>query len=497
MTAHAPTAPADEWVSSVHVYVWPRPQPRSSGNYVVKWRVGTAQRSRSKPAAPGRKPDAIAEAFRAELVRAAGNPTVRFHRVSGLPEGLHLAEQPAAAPVAVPDVLQLAVAVIAREWGDWSPGNRKSRVETMACIVAALLTDDLPRGITLADARRALYAFLLPPEAGRTADLSTQPQAVRAAVAWIPDHVRPATDLTLPVVEEALVAASTQLNGKLYEKDRRTATRGSFNWIGTEAVRLGLLPVNPVRDAKRVRPVTTMAADTTATETEEDVDSTVVDPDRVMDADECRAFCVAVREHSWYAWRFAVFFTLLWTTGMRPSEALSIRNAHKRLHLPDDGSWGWVRLWRPTVDAGDKRWTGTGGKHADRAHLKARAVGAERHVPLPPETVRALRELIDRTDVRPGARLFLNTQGNLFSLDHLGRVFRTVRRKLHPDGPLSGVTMYQLRHSMVTTAIAQGVPLPKIAEVVGNSPATIMKTYSRVLTTDDEKFIEQMGAVFG
>jgi integrase len=182
---------------------------------------------------------------------------------------------------------------------------------------------------------------------------------------------------------------------------------------------------------------------------------------------------------------------------MRPSEALGIRNAHKRLHLPEDGSWGWVRLWRPTVDAGAARWTGTGSKHADKTHLKARKVGEERHVPLPPETVTALRELLERAQVRPGARLFVNSNGNPFTLDHLGRVFRSVRRQLHPDGPLAAVTMYQLRHTYVTTCIAQGVPIVKIAEVAGNSAQTINRTYARLLTTDDERYKDLMGGVFG
>ncbi|WP_164700891.1 tyrosine-type recombinase/integrase [Modestobacter sp. KNN46-3] len=503
------TTPATEWVASEHVYVWPSVQPRKGARgqtFVVKWKVAGRERSRSRPAAPGRRPDAHAEAFRGELARAQLNPAGRWHRVSGLPEHLHLAELPEDEPGDATDALTVARDVVVAEWRGDSPGNRKSRVETMACVVAALTTAPFLRGVELEHVRRALRDVLLPPPEGQVSDPSTLDAEVRAAAAWLPDHVRPVTDLTLPVVEETLLAASRKLNGKLYAKDRRGSTRGSLSLLAAEAVRRGLLPTNPVRDAKRVSEMVPVIVDPNA-EVQEDPDAEVVDPERVMSADQCRAFCAEVRNVSWVSWRFAVFWTLLWTTGMRPSEAFGIRNVHRRLHLPEEG-WGWVKLWRPTVDAGAARWTGTGSKHADKTTLKARAVGVERHVPLPPETVTALREFLTRAEVRPGARLFVNSNGKPFTLDHLGRVFRTVRAKLFPDPepteadpepprhPLRAVTQYELRHSYVTTALEAGIPVAKVAELVGNSVPTINRVYERLLTVADDTYAEKMGSVF-
>jgi site-specific recombinase XerD len=57
--------------------------------------------------------------------------------------------------------------------------------------------------------------------------------------------------------------------------------------------------------------------------------------------------------------------------------------------------------------------------------------------------------------------------------------------------------MYQLRHSFITVGIQMGVPVVKLAELVGNSAPTINRVYARLLTTEDERFRELMAGVFG
>lgn len=475
--------PAVALVHPSHVYIKPSIYTRGTGKakkHIVKWKVAGAERSRSFDAAPA------ARGFKADLEAAAnGRNRESFDRVSGLPESMLVGAAGAT-------FLDYVRRLVETEWAEWSPGNRRARVEGFAELAAVFVTSGrgrperelLRRWVRdIALERDAARRDRLSADGLRLGNKQVTPAELAAAGTWLEKHSRPVTDLAgLLVVEELLTETTVSPYGVHYAPDTRQRIRTALSLVCTEAVRHGEVPANLVGTAKvKVKE-----------------ESKEVDPDTIPSVFQARLMVDALATISAQAVRqYRAYFTLLWTTGMRPSEATGLRNSAD-LVLPESG-WGKAVLKRPTVHTG-ARWTDSGDAHDDRKQLKARKRKGTRVVLLPPEAVAELRRHIEDNKVGRGERVFTNSNGKPIDPSAMSGVWRKCRSRAFPDGDFDHCRPYDLRHVAASTALqAEGpngerISVPRVAQQLGNSPATLMRVYARVISTDDSDFMAAMDA---
>lgn len=463
------TAPGT--IDALHVQVRPsivRRATQSGTRHLVKWKVGRSDKTKSFQSRDE------AKAFHADLV-AALRHRERFDLASGVPVSMLLVGPG-------PTVLDLACELVEREWAEWSPGNRMGRVEALASLCAVLVEPRKGRPDAALMRRWARDKELVPEDrrtpvaeamiGGRRRSVEEQERAAD----WMIANSLPVAKLSdTLVIEDALRVASVRADGKLCSADTRQRTRSSLSLLCELAVRKKLLVLNPVPQTRR-------RVDDATDE---------IDPSKVPTPSQARALVRAACEVSAIARKqYGAYLTLLWSTGMRPSEASGI-HLDSDLELPEEG-WGRVILRAPTVYPGARWTTETGSRFEDRDRLKARRRGATRTVQLPPETVAAIRLHIEDSQVKQGDRLFTNSRGKPIDPSSMSKVWRKARERAFEDGSFATLTVYELRHCAASNMLRAGVPVPKVAEELGNSPATLMRVYARVLATDATAFTNAM-----
>lgn len=104
--------------------------------------------------------------------------------------------------------------------------------------------------------------------------------------------------------------------------------------------------------------------------------------------------------------------------------------------------------------------------------------GKRRILYFTPEMMELLRRLAEKY---PDGLLFRNRYGNpwdRFAFNKWGEIFRK-------ELGIEGVTAYSVRHSYCSDAIARGVPLPVLAELVGTSVKMLLLHYSHMTQKRD------------
>ena len=127
------------------------------------------------------------------------------------------------------------------------------------------------------------------------------------------------------------------------------------------------------------------------------------------------------------------FFSCLYYAGLRPSEALGLRQAD--CVLPGTG-WGELRLTRALPGVSGARFV-DGTRHRPLKHRRAEAV---RVVPVPPVLVLALIDHLDKYGTAPDGRLFRGVNGGVgVPASVYGDVWAMARRiGLSPEQEVSG-----------------------------------------------------------
>jgi hypothetical protein len=120
--------------------------------------------------------------------------------------------------------------------------------------------------------------------------------------------------------------------------------------------------------------------------------------------------------------RLYAFFACLYFAGLRPEEAVNLRQ--KDLELPTCG-WDWIVLTAAAPDAGSA-WTDDGAQRQQR-QLKHRAVGETRRVPCPPELVTILREHLEKFGTDTESRFFQGERGGELATVTYTRLWRRAR----------------------------------------------------------------------
>ena len=193
----------------------------------VRWRAAARTRSRSFLTR------ALAESYRAELVRAA-RLGLEFDPATGEPV---LWAGPG--PVTV-TWYQHAVAYAAMKWPSLAAQSRASLAEALATVTPAL-TGPAPGRPSAAALRSALYGYAFNPARAAAADAATA-----RVLAWTEKTSLPVTRLADPLVlRQALDALALRLDGRRAAANTITRKRAAFHGALGYAVEAGLLESNP------------------------------------------------------------------------------------------------------------------------------------------------------------------------------------------------------------------------------------------------------------
>jgi integrase len=415
--------------------------------FEVRWRAVGRPRSKSFITR------ALADSYRAELVRAA-RKGLEFDPQTGEPV---LWGEPE--PVTV-TWYQHAAAYAAMKWPGLAAHSRASVAETLATVTPAL-TGAAPGRPPVAQLRTALYQHAFNPARIATADLTT----IRV-LAWAQQASLPVTRLADPMVlRAALDALTLRLDGSRAAANTITRKRAIFHGALGYAVEAGLLTSNPADSITWQAPKA----------------ATTVDPKVVASPAQAEALLATVAR---IRPDLTAFFGCLYYAALRPEEAIALRRAD--CHLPRHG-WGMLTLTQaaPRTAAA---WTGNGTSHEQRG-LKHRPEGSVRTVPVPPVLVAMLRHHLRCYGTAPDDRLFRGTRGGPLSESSYGRTWHTARTQvLEPAAATATLARrpYDLRPAALSLWLNAGAAPAQIAQRAGHSITTLLAVYTHCIDGQDD-----------
>jgi integrase len=412
--------------STVGIWELQRRSGACGVRWVVRWRVGSRQFSRSFRT---KKP---AEKLRSALI-VADDDGRRFHPQTGFPRGWNLGDTSAAE--------------WARIWFDeqrptWTPRSRKSACDVLTVALVHLVHPEAPAPPP--KIHRAIRRWLAAP-------------ADNAMPDYLARHSARLADLDAHLCETAAHKMQRRQDGRLYAATTLAKQRHVMNPLLDSAVRRQLLEENlwPAPNSKRAS---------------QKVDHTV--DIKMLPSLEEAARCVAqLRNHQPSSIRYSVLCSLILWAGLRPSEARAVRV--EDLTLPPDGArdrFGEVRVRQASRYVG-RLW---GDEEEDLGDPKAQS---NRDVPLPPCLVAVLREYLDG---RTTGWLFPGEDDEPARLDNLDRAWRRVRTR-------SSMKPYDLRHVAATGWLIHGMAPSEVARRLGHSVDTLMRHYVDLMDGDCER----------
>lgn len=190
---------------------------------------------------------------------------------------------------------------------------------------------------------------------------------------------------------------------------------------------------------------------------------------------------------------YRAFFATLCYAGLRPEEAVALHVSDAT--LPETG-WGEfiVHDARPEVGS---QWTDSGKPHDDR-DLKGRAEGDTRTVPIHPDLVAFLREIIDRYKLTPTDLLFPGENGGMLAGSVFRRVWEKARKavlKPHEFQSPAGKRVYDCRHTCLTAWLNKGIPPAQVADWAGNSVPVLLAIYARCIVGQLANLLRQIEGI--
>jgi integrase len=406
----------------------------------------------------------LADSRLAEL-RTYARQGVAFDVTTGLPMPEVKNVQ---AEVATADQLswyQHTVNYVARRREGLSGNSLRSIAETLTAVTPVLLVagkgrpdDDL--------LREALYGWAF---RSRT----DPPDHIAAALDWVAAHSRPLSDLAdTDLMLDVLDALARKLDGKRAAANTIARKRAALSKVLDYGIGRGL-DANPLPAAAKAwtQPKTTEG---------------VVDPRVVVNRRQAEELLTAVSYQGQIGPRLVAFFACLYYAGLRPSEAVELRE-DVNLDLPAEDGWGTLYLHgsAPTVGSGWSR----SGRRRDPRELKHRALGTVRPVPCYPALTRYLRSHIAEFGTTPDGRLFRGHRGGDLSESAYGRVWQGARRlAFTPAVAASSLARrpYDLRHACLSTWLNASVDPTQVAEWAGNSVEVLLRVYAKCITGRDE-----------
>ncbi|RBQ18370.1 site-specific integrase [Spongiactinospora rosea] len=443
-------------METMDIAIWTIRQRKGRAKpYELRWKVGTEPKSKSFLTR------ALADVFRADLLKAAkkGEP---FDTVTGLPVSRTKTEK---AALSWYDFCRKYVRM---RWKAAAAKTRESIVDSLTVATFAM-RGDAASGLSKKDIRGAMQWALIPHQ-----EDETPPPRLDYAVRLLQKGTLKVRDLADPIVARKVCEELTLTrDGKRAAADTTARRRRGLNTALEYAIDLGELTENPLKRIKQKK----TARDNT------------VDRRCVVNPTQARELLVSLSYvGSWHRGRgrrLVAFFATLYFAGLRPAEAIGLRETD--CHLPETG-WGMLTL-EVTRPSSGKQWTDNGTVHDERG-LKQREEREVRPVPIPPELVRILRAHLEEFGTAPDGRLFRNERGGVLGASTYSRAWEEARYfALSPqqvNSPLAGKP-YDLRHAALSTWLNGGVDATLVAERAGNSVEVLLKRYARCLDGRQEE----------
>lgn len=303
----------------------------------------------------------------------------------------------------------------------------------------------------------------------------------RRALAWAQGHTHDVSALSESAqVRRVLNGIAVKVDGKPRAASVVTRWRKTFNVAIGYAVERKLLPSNPLKEIKWTAP-----------------QKSVRSIDRRVVANPIQARSIFNELQTFEnGRRLLAFFGCIYYAAVRPEEAAAIGTPH--LSIPAEG-WGDIHLDGARPFAG-KEWTDTG-EARDARQLKHREVGETRTVPCPPELTALLHAHLDCYGTAPDGRLFVGPRrADYLPTRTVTLTWQRARSAaLSRDAAASPLarTPYDLRHAAVSTWLAAGVPVTKVAEWAGHSVEVLLKIYAKCLDGEEARIRAKVTAVLG
>jgi integrase len=429
--------------------------------YMVRWKVAGEVTTRTFPTR------ALADSFRSRLIAALAEGQA-FDIATGLPVSMLVAEDnPGPASGERTSWLRFCSSYVAVRWDGAAAKTRDYITDSLATATLAM-TGTAPGRPAAAELRRAFVWAVLP---GNTD--AVPPADLQPAMRWLGQHCLPVRALADPAVARRVLHQLTlTLDGRPAAGETWRRRQRGVNTAIEHAVQTGQLEHNPL---KRVRTKRVAIADE-------------VDPRVVITHAQARELLTAVSYvgsgDRARGRRLVAFFAVLYYAGLRPAEAVALREAD--CQLPAQG-WGTLTLAR-TLPVTAKKWTDDGVRH-DRRGLKQRDPDAIRVVPIPPRLVHALQEHIKEFGTADDGRLFRNERGGIIGSTTYSRVWEEARQlafmSAQVASPLAG-RPYDLRHAALTTWLNAGIAPGDVAKRAGNSVEVLLRRYAGCLDNQAE-----------
>ena len=451
-------------METLDVVIWTIRQRKGRAKpYELRWKVGTESKSKSFLTR------ALADHFRADLLKAAkkGEP---FDTLTGLPASMTRTERIALS------WYDFCRKYVRMRWKGAAAKTRESIVDSLTVATFALVIDEAS-GLSKKEIRAAMQWALIPRLEGEAAPLHLED-----AVRLLSKGTLNLRDLADPIVARNVCEQLTlTCDGRRAAADTTARRRRGLNTALEYAIDLGELAENPLKRVKQKKVARDTAVDRRC----------VVNPAQARQLLVCLSYV-----GSWHRGRgrrLVAFFATLYFAGVRPAEAVGLRETD--CFLPEEG-WGLLTL-EVTRPSSGKQWTDTGTVH-DQRGLKQREEREVRPVPIPQELVRILRDHLTEFGTAMDGRLFRNERGGVVGASTYSRAWEEARRfAMTPRqvaSPLAGKP-YDLRHAALSTWLNAGVDATVVAERAGNSVEVLLKRYAKCLDGRDNQINRRIEAV--
>jgi integrase len=336
---------------------------------------------------------------------------------------------------------ECAAEFVSAKWISWSAAHRRSTVEDLAHALIFLVKPGAVSPFSREVLSKAARLHILLPNANVSTDVE-----VADATSWLKKNSLPLDQVNFKVANQMMVAITKLLNGKgSVSPDthhrRKTACSSVFEY----AIKCNYSKANhlvkyqvPGQNAK-------------------------IDKRSILTKEECKAIIENLDGTNHRDLRMALFLSILWMAGLRPSEALALRKGD----LVKDGHGGHeLILSRASVPCGTVY--SNSGASKDEKGLKWRAAGETRVVPVPKDLAKRLRTYTK--GMKSSDLIFeSNTQGVSLSLT----VFEDHWVKIRP----SITKLYDLRHTNASILIYAGLNVAEVAARLGHSISVCSSKY--------------------
>jgi integrase len=336
---------------------------------------------------------------------------------------------------------ECAAEFVSTKWVGWSAAHRRSTVEDLAHALIFLVKPGAVAPFERTVLSKAARLHILIPNAIPSADAE-----VAEATLWLKKNSLSLDQVNFKVANQMMITITKLLNGNGSvspdtQHRRKTACSSVFEY----AIKCNYAKLNHL------------------TNYEIPGQNAQIDKRSILTKEECKAIVSILDSGASRDLRMALFLSILWMAGLRPSEALALRKGD----LTKDGHGGYeLILSRASVPCGSVY--SNSGASKDEKGLKWRAVGATRVVPVPNELAKRIRTFTKK--MKSNDLIFeSNTPGVSLSLT----VFEDHWVKIRP----SLTKLYDLRHTNASILIYAGLNVAEVAARLGHSIGVCSSKY--------------------